>query len=137
MLVRSKDNLVKGAKLLEINDSMNSTKSKKNVCHNADSQIRKSNKDASIMTTSSQYKIIEKEDVDVRDVNSLGDKLLPSKISHGTGTTKQRKKILSSAPKEDSIWRSKDSMLERSFQELEKSVAELYPTMINIQEKDW
>ncbi|XP_059073522.1 ubinuclein-1 [Cryptomeria japonica] len=137
VLVRSKDNLVKGAKLLEINDSMNSTKSEKNICRNADSQIRKSNKDASVMTTSSQYKITEKEDVDLRDVNSLGNKLLPSKIAHGTGTTKQRKKLLSSAPKEDSIGRPKDSMLERSFQDLEKSVAELYPTMINIQEKDW
>lgn len=140
VLLGSKDSFVKGAVVVDT-DNRDLSGSEKIIPFPADSQTRKYIKDSGEMTASNKLRTTEKvfKGGDARDVNSSGNKLLPSKIvnsSPGLKTAKQRKKSSSPTRKEDSPGRPKGSMLERAIQELEKSVAELRPPTIDIQEQD-
>lgn len=141
MLLVLKDSFVKGALVVDTADNRGLSCSQKIIPLSADSQTRKYIKDSGEMTASNKLRITDKvwKGGDSRDVNSSDNKLLPSKIGNrapGVKTEKQRKKSSSPSPKEDSPGRPKGSMLERAIQELEKSVAELRPPTMDIQEQD-
>lgn len=140
VLLGLKDSIVKGSLVVDT-DNRDLSWSEKIIPFPADSQTRKYIKDSGEMTASNNLRITEKvcKGGDSRDVNNSGNKLLLSKIGNrtpGVKTAKQRKKSSSPTRKEDSPGRPKGSMLERAIQELEKSVAELRPPSIDIQEQD-
>lgn len=141
VLLGSKDSFVKGAMVVDPMNNRGLSWSEKIIPLSADSQTRKYVKDSGEIIASNKLRIPEKvwKGGDSRDVNSSGNKLLPSKMGKKASivmTAKQRKKSSSPVPKEDSPGRLKGSMLERAIQELENSVAELCPPTMDIQEHD-
>eukprot|EP01018_Ginkgo_biloba_P018697 Gb_13832 [translate_table: standard] len=136
-----KDSIVKGAVMAESSDSRDVSRSDKNALFAVESQTKKYLKDAGEMTAPSKIRTTEKagKGGDSRDVNVSGNKLLTSRVGNPAPvvkSAKQRKKSSSPALKEDSPGRPKGSMLERAIQELERSVAQLCPPTMDIQEAD-